>query len=259
MTALAERPNSDVAGMNARQGSYPAVEAFLRRIYPDADIQIGANGSITLRTPVTNRTFDPILNREALELFPPDEECSPEFLEDEPSGTMSLEWSFSRKNPAYAQNLPIRHFILSELQMAQFFSNPSLRPEPLDFYAFSESKLYLVVQIKNKGPRFASGRLYFPFFNKSFFISVDVEENMGEFSTYVVPLGVTRMEDFKDAKDVSDRLDNLLWDKVSVGLTEEEIINVLEHWIAGSEVEKPETAEDPEEEESRFPIFRSIE
>jgi hypothetical protein len=67
------------------------------------------------------------------------------------------------------------------------------------------------------------------------------------------------MEDFKDAKDVSDRLDNLLWDKVSVGLTEEEIINVLEHRVAGSEVEKPETVEDPDEEESRFPIFRSVE
>ena len=37
-------------------------------------------------------------------------------------------------------------------------------------------------------------------------------------------MSVTRIEDFKDAKNVSDRLGNLLWDKVSVGLIEEKIL-----------------------------------
>ncbi len=56
---------------------------------------------------------------------------------------------------------------------------------------------------------------------------------------------------------MNDRLGNLLWDKVSVGLTEEEIINSLKRSISRTEDDQYESDEDPEEKEARFPIFRS--
>lgn len=177
------------------------------------------------------------------------------------SGTLTV----LKSDPTYAKNLPIRHFILTEQQMSQFFSHFPPEPEPLNFYGLSESNLYLIIQIKNTGPRHAYGTLHFPFFPRFFSICIDVEANTNEFSTYVVPLGNRESEDFEDAEDVDDRLNNLEWDKISVGPTEDELLDLLEQWNEGPKSDQHEEEidskedEDSEEETTRFPIFRSSE
>ncbi len=168
---------------------------------------------------------------------------------------------YYKYDPEYAKHLPIRHFILSELQMAQFFSNLPLRPEPLNFYGLSESNLYLIVQIKNIGTCPAYGILNFPFFGKPFSIAVDLlDPEMKDWVTYVVPLGIGAQEDFENSEDMEELLDGLMWDDLSVGMAAEEF---SEQWDADLEQAQKEGKtfseylSNGEGTAHFFPIFRS--
>lgn len=168
--------------------------------------------------------------------------------------------TFFKADSSYAKSMPIRHFILSELQMAQFFSNFPPRPEPLNFYGLSESKLYLIVQIKNIGARNASGILYFPFFRKFFSVSINVEPEMSDFSTYVVPLSARDREDFEDIDEVNKILDGLVWDELHTGPTIEEFLEQPEEYLGKDEKNHVSAIDDNVEEDTGFfPIFRSPE
>lgn len=170
---------------------------------------------------------------------------------------------YFKDDPEYAKYLPIRHFILSEPQMAQFFSEFPLSPKPLDFCGLPESNLYLIVQIKNNGPCSAYGILNFPFWGKPFSIAVDLlDREIKDFVTYVVPLGMADKKDFEDSEDVKELLDGLMWDDLSVGLTEEEFSKQWETDLEKAQREGKTIIEyigNAEGTPHFFPVFRSYE
>ena len=168
---------------------------------------------------------------------------------------------------SYAQHLPIRHFFLTEQQMARFFSSLPPQPESLNFYGLSESNLYLIVQIKNTGSRSAYGTLCFDFSHHCHKIFINTEAHMNAFSTYVIPLGLNDGEDFEKISHVNDCLERLKWKCIYVGMTEEEIYDFLEQWVDFSERGHDEDEEEIDDvfedendcEEECFPIVRSSE
>lgn len=170
---------------------------------------------------------------------------------------------YFKDDPEYAKYLPIRHFILSEPQMAQFFSEVPLGPKHLNFCGLPESNLYLIVQIKNNGSRSAYGILNFPYWGKPFSIAVDLLDlEIKDFVTYVVPLGMADKEDFEDSEDVKELLDGLMWDDLSVGLTEEEFSKQWETDLEQAQKEGKTISEYISSLEGTaqfFPIFRSYE
>ncbi len=207
--------------------NYPNAKAYLKQFYPNSNIHISKYGAITFHALPGYAFFNTEYSsglffrdkREPL-LLPPDYDLS---------DTLSYPFLFYfRYDLDYGKNLPARYFILTEQQMAQFFSNPLAQHESLNFRGLSESNLYLIVQIKNIGPRYASGSLSFPFFDQTFLISVDAEPNMKEFSTHVLPLGRMESKNFQEAEGSPYSLSKLSWDHLSVSLTDEELLEILE-------------------------------
>lgn len=250
----------------ARRG-YESAKALLEKTDPGATIQFDATtGAITVKSGKDNRAisndFITLVGGSIITTNQPAVNGNVTFGSSVNVITSSSSFStFFKADSAYAKSLPIRHFILSELQMSQFFSNSSPQPEPLNFYGLSESKLYLIVQIKNIGSRNASGILYFPFFRRFFSISINLDPDMPDFSTYVVPLGIRDREDFEDISDVNKILDALVWDELFTGPTIEEFVKNPEEYIKKDQNEESlvSTIDDNQEDTGFFPIFRSLE
>lgn len=147
-----------------------------------------------------------------------------------------------KEDAEYSQHVPIRTCILSELQLSHFFSNSPPRQEPLNFYGLVESNLYLIVQIKNVGPRPVQGLLRFYYFDNPVAVSIDLNSDMREFYTYVVPLGMSAADDFIYPHEVKKYLDGFIWEELSTGMTREEAEECIGQWYANVEGAEREDA-----------------
>ncbi len=261
-----ENFSSEPEDIRAARRGYESAKALLEKTDPGATIQFDATtGAITITPSKDNcEISNGFITLVGGSIITTNQPAANGNIAFGASGTISVCGSglstFLKADSAYAKNLPIRHFILSELQMSQFFSNSPPRPEPLNFYGLSESKLYLIVQIKNIGSRNASGILYFPFFRKFFSVSINVEPKMNDFSTYVVPLGIKDQENFEDINEVNKILDGLVWDELYTGPTIEEFLEKPEEYLGKDRNEESLVSTVDDDQDIDFsPIFRSPE